>query len=180
MTAAYRPLNPIALCVMGALALGLSSQPAFAESPSTPTRLAASAAASGVELTWSASTDDDAVAGYNIYRNNQYLTTVSDTRYVLPGAPSVGDYFYIVAFDEPSAGETRAFSERSLVLIIDDDDLSTATPPVTSTPPASGADQTPTAPTALSAQRASATSVELMWSGASDDVADCRLQRVSR
>jgi fibronectin type 3 domain-containing protein len=51
--------------------------------PSAPTGLAASATSSNrVDLSWTASTDDVGVSGYDIYRNNNLLTSVgAETSY---------------------------------------------------------------------------------------------------
>jgi chitodextrinase len=50
------------------------------EAPSTPTGLTAKAAsATQVDLSWKASTDNVGVVGYDIYRNNTLLATVSGT-----------------------------------------------------------------------------------------------------
>ncbi len=167
MIAPKRPFTRTIVRVLSALAIGLTGAQAYATSPSIPADLSATTDSGNVTLSWTASTDDDAVAGYNVYRNDQYLTTVFDTNYTLSQEQSVGNSFYVVAFDTPSAGETRAYSARSTVLQVSSDELTTDTPPTASP----GGNQAPTAPTALSAQRGSETSVELMWSGASDDVA---------
>ncbi|MFT5044163.1 MAG: endo-1,4-beta-xylanase [Porticoccaceae bacterium] len=52
-----------------------------------------------VELSWTASTDNLAVAGYNLYRNNNYETTVFGTGW--SGDVSTNDVhsFFVVAFD---------------------------------------------------------------------------------
>jgi hypothetical protein len=49
--------------------------------PSAPTGLNATAFASGVDVNWTAATDNGRVAGYHIYRNNVYLATTSLTNY---------------------------------------------------------------------------------------------------
>lgn len=67
--------------------------------PSIPTGLSGTINGTDVTLSWEPSTDDEAVAGYNVYRNQQYLTTVFDTQY--SGKVEAGERytFSIVAFD---------------------------------------------------------------------------------
>lgn len=61
-----------------------------------------------VELSWIASTDNLAVAGYNLYRNNSYETTVFDTRWSGDVNSEEVHSFFVVAFDA-----TPNFSARS-------------------------------------------------------------------
>jgi len=67
--------------------------------PSVPGNLTGNIDGTTVTVSWDASTDDEAVSGYNIYQNNQYLTTVFDTEY--QGSVVAGQqYAYsVVAFD---------------------------------------------------------------------------------
>lgn len=66
--------------------------------PTSPTHLGAQAIVRGVKLTWSASTDDTAVASYRIYRGAELLATVdaSMTEYVDATAQRGGRYEYAV------------------------------------------------------------------------------------
>lgn len=83
--------------------------------PTVPAELSGVIDGTDVTLQWSASTDDEAVLGYNVYRNNQYLTTVSQPEYsgsVVEGATTS---FYIVAFDI-----RRNFSQRSSSITLPD------------------------------------------------------------
>ena len=95
-----------------ALRLPDDAPPASAEAPSAPQALTGSLTANGGEfdlmLSWEASTDDEAVAGYNIYQNNQYLTTVNTTNYQATVSSAGPFSYYVVAFDIP-----RNFSESS-------------------------------------------------------------------
>ncbi len=72
-------------------------------SPSAPGNLMLlSVDPNSVELGWSASTDNVAVTGYEIYRDNQLLETVSDTtlNYIDQTVSPLTDYSYsILAFD---------------------------------------------------------------------------------
>lgn len=78
--------------------------------PTPPTELRAlRSSPTMVSLSWTASSDDVQVLGYNVYRDNQYISTVP-----IPGfnddqlTPDVEYTYYVVAFDEP-----RNFSDRS-------------------------------------------------------------------
>jgi chitodextrinase len=90
--------------------------------PSIPAGLTATAATpTRVNLAWSASTDNVAVTGYNIYRGGAYVTTVTTTTYVDTGrSPSTAYTYTVSAIDARSnesaqstaAGATTpAFSE---------------------------------------------------------------------
>jgi len=101
MTPLFRrfPLTPIALSLSMVCSVG------YAQSPTVPTNLAAEFVNDRVALSWTASTDDDAVAGYNVYRNDRYFTTVFATEYTLTQSDGLGQEFYVVSFDAPSPGE---------------------------------------------------------------------------
>jgi hypothetical protein len=77
--------------------------PAVADTapPTTPTNVAAHVVSSSqVNLTWAASTDDVAVAGYYVFRNGSQITTTSDTSYSDTGLSPSTTYSYTVqAFD---------------------------------------------------------------------------------
>ncbi|MEP1125289.1 MAG: hypothetical protein ABJH68_15505 [Ilumatobacter sp.] len=68
--------------------------------PSIPEDLAGVVEDNGdVTLTWTASTDDVAVAGYKIFRNSVEIAETTDPTYVVP-APGEGDHWYqVLAFD---------------------------------------------------------------------------------
>lgn len=139
-----------------ALTLAMVSFHSFAESPTIPNDLAFEFVDDRIELSWSASTDDDAVAGYNLYRNDRYFTTVLTTEISLSIPDSLGQEFYVVSFDAPSDGESRSYSGRSTVVIVPAEAVVTE-------------NTAPLPPSALSAQRSSSTTIEISWSGASDD-----------
>jgi len=98
--------------------------------PTAPTELSATRTSpTTAALTWTPSTDDIQVEGYNVYRDDQYISTVSN-----PGfddtqlAPDVEYTYYVIAFDE-----TRNFSGRSA-------EASTSGEPPDNEPPPSGPD----------------------------------------
>ncbi len=80
------------------------------QAPTTPTNLAAaSTTASSVTLNWSASTDNVAVTGYNVYMNNTLKTTVTTLTATITGLTASTTYsFYVNAKD--AAGNTSASS----------------------------------------------------------------------
>jgi len=143
-------------CAVGWFA---ASNPVFASAPSEPGLPSAQVNGNTVSLSWAASTDNIGVAGYNVYQNNRYLTTVQDNRYSGQINASVTNQFYIVAFDNPTGDLERLFSGRSATVTVPAKDDSDST------------DNTvPTAPSELIAQRTSSTTVSLTWVPSSDDV----------
>lgn len=65
--------------------------------PSTPASLAASGTtSSSTNLTWTASTDNVAVIGYNVYRGTTLLATVTTTNYVASGLTASTAYTFSV------------------------------------------------------------------------------------
>ena len=93
---------------------GADTQP-----PTAPTSLNASAAAGGVSLTWTASTDNVGVTGYNVYRSTTSGFTASagnlvghSTTASYSDAASAGTYYYLAtAFD--AAGNQSAPSNQA-------------------------------------------------------------------
>ena len=111
------PFSRITLCLILSLSFFLCL-PAFAagEAPGKPQNLSGEISANTVSLSWVESIDaDDNVEGYNVYQNNQYVTTVSEPSYsgeVVEGATTS---FYVVAFDV-----RRNFSQRSSSITLPD------------------------------------------------------------
>ena len=68
---------------------------------------------SRVRLSWVAASDDEAVTGYNVYRDDAYLTTVRGTTHTAEIADGGTSAFYTVAFDTPGDGSARGYSTRS-------------------------------------------------------------------
>ncbi len=83
---------------------------ADAQAPTTPTNLVASGTTSNsVSLSWTASTDNIGVTGYNVYMNSALKTTVTGTTTTITGLTASTTYsFYIVAKD--AAGNSSASS----------------------------------------------------------------------
>lgn len=129
----------------------------FAAPPSAPSQVSGSIAGSVVSLEWTASQDDNSVPGYNVYRNDRYIATVSANRYRGPVDATVDNSFYIVAFDLPLTGEQRSFSDRS------DEFLIPAKTPASDT-------VKPSTPTNLMELSAGDGSVSFSWDPSTDNV----------
>jgi hypothetical protein len=73
--------------------------------PTTPTNLTATtstinATTSSVILKWSPSTDNNAVAGYQVFRDGFLIATVTTTGYTDPSAkPNISNSYTVLAFD---------------------------------------------------------------------------------
>ncbi|MFK7994214.1 MAG: sialate O-acetylesterase [Granulosicoccus sp.] len=83
--------------------------------PSAPGNLTGTLSGGQVNLRWSPSTDDEAVLGYNVFRDNRYLTTVSSNQYSGPNAAGEPGSWYVVAFDV-----RKNFSSRSEIIRLPD------------------------------------------------------------
>jgi chitodextrinase len=121
------------------------------DKPSDPTDLAASAiSGTQINLTWTASTDNVAVTGYDIYRGGTLLTSVGAvTSYSDTTAINGTQYSYAIkAFD--AAGNRSGFSNNA-----------SATTPDT---------QDPLPPSNLVATVVTATRIDLTWTAGSDNV----------
>ena len=128
--------------------------PPDTQAPTIPTDLAATVSGGHeVDLSWDASTDDTAVAGYTIYRDGQVLATVSgDTlAYADTGADDATAYAYTIsAYD--AAGNASAQS----------DGVNATTPDVTA----------PSTPVTVTAALSSdGTSVDVTWQPSLDNTA---------
>ena len=80
------------------LVLEVTSVPPDNQAPSVPTGLSAPAIAdTQVTVTWMASTDNVAVAGYQVYRNGAVIRTTPSTTYTDTGLSPLTSYSYTVA-----------------------------------------------------------------------------------
>lgn len=121
--------------------------------PSPPTNLTAGTLASNkVPLSWTASTDDQGVAGYRVFREGTQVGEVATTSFTDPTVAASTTYTYTVkAFD--GAGN---LSEASAPLTVTTPAATDTTPPtVTMTAPAPGATVTGTTKLAATASDAS-------------------------
>lgn len=121
--------------------------------PTVPSNLVATAAsASAINLTWTASTDNVAVATYSVYRGSVFVASVSTPGYTDGGLAASTTYTYNVAAID-SSGNASALSTAA----------SAKTLAATDTVP-------PSVPTGLSATAISATDVALAWTASTDNV----------
>jgi len=70
--------------------------PADTVAPSAPTSLVATTVSNSVRLTWTASTDNTGVVGYNVYKNSTKVGTVTTTSYADASVTSGTTYTYVV------------------------------------------------------------------------------------
>ncbi|MDT5357132.1 MAG: hypothetical protein QOJ56_5664 [Mycobacterium sp.] len=121
--------------------------------PNPPSGLAATASSpTEIDLSWTAGTDNVAVAGYRIYRDGVLAGSSATTRYADTDVqPSTSYTYYAIAYD--AAGNASAASNSA----------SDATPAPDTTPPS--------APSGLAGIGVSATEVDLSWASSTDDVA---------
>ena len=124
--------------------------------PSQPTNLAVtSVTTSSVSLSWTASTDNVGVTGYNIYRSGTKVGTSNTTSFTNTGLTAETAYTYTVAAYD-AAGN-----------------VSTQSGAVTGTTATggSGGDTTPpTTPTNLAQTGATASTISLVWTASTDNV----------
>ena len=122
--------------------------------PSVPANLSAKVISSSeIDLTWSPSTDNVSVAGYQVFRNNNQFATTNSASFAdktaIPGVP----YTYAVAaFD--AAGNVSAQSSPVVAETSFDADI---------TPPS--------VPTNLRSSNVTSTTLTVAWSASTDNVA---------
>lgn len=132
-----------------------TAPPSDTTAPSTPAYLSASGTtATSTTLSWTASTDDVGVTGYEVLRNGSVVATASGTTYAASGlSPSTTYSFTVRALD--------AASNRS-----------SSSTPVSVTTSAAGGDTTaPSTPSGLTASGTTSSATTLAWSASTDDVA---------
>lgn len=83
--------------------------------PSIPQGLTGGVDGTTVSLSWEPSTDDETVLGYNVYKDNQYLTTVRTPQYTGSNGAGESHSWYVVAFDIRTN-----FSPRSTRIVLPD------------------------------------------------------------
>ncbi|GIO15137.1 hypothetical protein J19TS2_46920 [Cohnella xylanilytica] len=122
--------------------------------PSVPTNVSATVqSASSIKVTWSASSDNVAVAGYEVYRDGALVGTTAGTSYTDSGLTAGTTYSYTVkAYD--AAGNKSAASS----------------PPATATTGAPDT-QAPSVPTNVVATSNSSSSATVSWTASTDNVA---------
>jgi chitinase len=122
--------------------------------PSTPTGLTVTGTtSSSASLSWTASTDNVGVTGYDVYRAAVLVATVPGTTYTDTGLTASTAYTYTVKAHD-AAGNASAASNQ-----------------VTATTTAAGGDTTaPSVPTALHVTATTSTSISLAWTASTDNV----------
>lgn len=93
--------------------------PPDTEAPTTPANLSASNTTdTTTNLSWTASTDNVSVAGYDVYQDGNLIGTASGTTYTATGLTALTSYdFYVVAKD--NAGNTSGNSNTVTVVTLD-------------------------------------------------------------
>ncbi len=121
--------------------------------PSTPTNLTASGTTqTSTNLSWTASTDNVGVTGYDVYRGTTLLTTVTGTTYTATGLTASTAYTFSVKAKD-AAGNVSASSNTVNVTTLANTSDTTA----------------PSAPT-LTASGTTQTSTNLSWTASTDNV----------
>ena len=128
-----------------------SVTPTDTTAPTAPTLTASNATTTTVDLSWSGATDNVGVTGYDVYKNGTLLASVTGTTYQATGLTSGTTYSFTIRAKD-AAGNVSV-----------DSNTATATTTTVDT-------TAPTAPT-LTASNATTTTVDLSWSGATDNVA---------
>lgn len=127
--------------------------PADTTVPTTPTNLTASGTTDiTTNLSWTASTDNVGVTGYNVYNGANLITTVAGTTYAVTGLSPSTAYTFTVRAKDAATNLSDPSNEANITT------LATDTTP-------------PSAPTALTASGTTATSTNLSWTAATDNVA---------
>lgn len=122
--------------------------------PNDPTGLVAlPASTSSIVLTWVASTDNVGVAGYNIYRGGNLLTTSPYPVYTDTSLSSGTNYCYQVEAFDGAGNKSAAKSTQACATV-----------------PSTADTTAPSTPTGLSATAASSSKINLSWSAATDNV----------
>lgn len=102
-----------------AVGVGAAYTTPDSQAPTTPTNLVASGTtATSTNLSWTASTDNIGVTGYNVYRNGTLVSTASGTSTVASGLAGSTTYSFTVrAFD--AAGNLSAVSNTATVTTLE-------------------------------------------------------------
>ncbi len=125
--------------------------PPDTEAPTVPSNLTANnTTTTSTDLSWTASTDNVGVTGYDVYEGVMVIGSTATTSFNVTGlTPSTNYSFSVVAKD--AAGNESAASAPLVVTTLDD------------TSP-------PTAPTNLTASNTTTTTTDLSWTASTDDI----------
>jgi chitodextrinase len=124
------------------------------QAPTAPATVTATVSSNTqVIVSWTASTDNNRVAGYKIYRNGSYITSVTNAlTYIDSGLTAGTVYFYTVAAYDGS------------------NNLSAQSTPVVATTPSASDTQAPSVPTNLTGTATSISQILLTWTASTDNV----------
>jgi hypothetical protein len=111
--AAYRYVNTAGQ-VLDSGSVHCSGAAADSETPTVPSGLSAVSGGSKVDLTWTNSTDDVGVTGYDVYRDGSFLATAAEPKYADTTAQVGTSYSYVVRARD-AAGHVSAFSSAANV-----------------------------------------------------------------
>ena len=152
VTAADAAGNTSAAAAAPAVTTAAYIPPADTTVPSTPAGLTATAKnASEIDLAWTASTDNVAVAGYKVYRNSALIATTASTTYAdTPIAAGSANTYYVVAIDGSANASASSTSASATTAAAD----TTA----------------PTVPTAVTATSTVWNSATVNWTASTDAV----------
>lgn len=122
--------------------------------PSVPTNLAASGTTqTTTNLSWTASTDNVGVTGYDVYRGTTLLGTTAGTSYAVSGLTASTTYSFTVRAKDAAGNISAASSALSVTTLA----------PVADT-------TAPTVPTNLVASGTTASATNLSWTASTDNV----------
>ncbi|HHC79753.1 MAG TPA: T9SS type A sorting domain-containing protein [Flavobacteriia bacterium] len=123
------------------------------QAPSAPGNLtSANVTQTSVDLSWTASTDNVGVTGYDVYQGTTVIATVTATNYQVTGLTASTAYAFSVKAKD-AAGNVSAASNTVNV--------------TTQAPPDA---QAPTAPSNLTASNVTQSSADLSWTASTDNV----------
>ncbi|MBO3085622.1 glycoside hydrolase family 6 protein [Cellulomonas fengjieae] len=133
---------------------GSGTNPTDTTAPSVPTRLTAgTTTATTVPLSWTASTDNVAVTGYDVYRGTTLVGTSTSTSYTVTGLTAATAYSFTVRAKDAAGNVSAASTAVS---------ATTQSGSVTDT-------TAPSVPTGLTAGTTTSTSVPLSWTASTDN-----------
>ncbi|WP_438710492.1 fibronectin type III domain-containing protein [Aquimarina muelleri] len=124
------------------------------QAPSVPANVTASnVEETSLSLSWTASTDNVGVTGYDVYQGNTMITSVSGTSYSVTGLTANTTYTFRVKAKD-AAGNVSDFSNTLTVTTKETRDT-----------------QAPSVPANVTASNVEETSLSLSWSASTDNVA---------
>jgi chitodextrinase len=158
------PAITIVLAVVFAVSCSDEPSPATPEdetmdvtAPTVPQDVRANPVSSSqINVAWSASTDNEQVAGYRVFRNDTEITDTDQTSYEDTGLDPETEYTYeVIAYDETGNESRRSTTVRATTMAeLPDPDT-----------------QAPSVPQGVTATGVSTTQIDLSWSASTDNVA---------